>query len=177
MVKKAKAGKKNKKKAKKRSGSLWLNVFLACIILSALVFLPIAVVLFIGLLPTFVAFFVDRNKKKIKPITVGAMNMAGCAPFIMELWTTNISMPKALSIIGEPMAVIVIYSAAGIGYLIDWAVTVLVARFLYQRGGVRKTAIEKRQAELINRWGEEVNGKIPMDHEGFPIEDATPVDN
>lgn len=136
----------------------------------AAVFLPVAVILFIGLLPTFVAFYADRNKKKIKPITVGAMNIAGCMPFIMELWTTDMSMSKALSIIVDPMAIIVIYSAAGVGYLIDWAVTMLVANFLYQRGGSRKNTIEKRQAELIERWGEEVNGKIPIDHEGFPVE-------
>ncbi|MCB1721006.1 MAG: hypothetical protein KDI11_04555 [Alphaproteobacteria bacterium] len=166
------AGQKAKEKGVKRSGSAWMNLFLIVLILMAAVFLPVAVILFIGLLPTFVAFYADRNKKKIKPITVGAMNIAGCMPFIMELWTTDMSMSKALSVIMDPMAIIVIYSAAGIGYLIDWAVTMLVANFLYQRGRSRKNTIEKRQTELIARWGEEVSGRIPIDHEGFPIEDA-----
>ena len=134
-----------------------------------------ALIFFIGLLPMFVAFFVDRSKKKTKAITVGAMNIAGCAPFIMELWQGDPSMEKAVSIIADPMAIIVIYSAAGIGYIIDWAMSLLVASVLYQRGASRKKAIEERQKELIERWGEEVTGQIPLDHEGFPVDPESPA--
>ncbi|MCB9983498.1 MAG: hypothetical protein H6861_07500 [Rhodospirillales bacterium] len=167
--------KKTAKKKQKRKVSLWVNLFLILLIVMSAVFLPVAVILFIGLLPTFVVFFVDQNKKKIKAVTVGAMNVAGCMPFIMELWTSEMSMAKALSIIIDPMAIIVIYSAAGVGYLVDWAVTAFVSRFLYQRGVSRIHAIEKRQKELIERWGEEVSGRIALDHEGFPLDDTDVV--
>jgi hypothetical protein len=118
----------------------------------------------------FVAFFVDRSQKKTRAITVGAMNIAGCTPFVMELWTTDSSMEKALSIIMDPVSIIIMYVAAGVGYLIDWVVTAAVAGFLYQRGISRKDAIVKSQKEMIERWGEEVSGKVPLDHEGFPLE-------
>ncbi len=162
------------KKKKRKKGSSWTHIMLAGIILLSIVFLSSAVILFIGLLPMFVAFFADRSKKKTKAITVGAMNVAGCVPFLMELWMADGSMAKALSIILDPMAVIVIYAAAGVGYLIDWAVTVVVASLLYQRGVARQEAIEKRQKELKERWGEEVSGSVTLDHEGFPIEDGEP---
>lgn len=167
--------KKTKKKTKKSGGSMYkLHLLLAVLLMASIVFLPSAAILFIGMMPFFVAFFVDRSKKKTKAITVGAMNIAGCTPFLLELWTTEHTMERALSIILDPMAIIVIYSAAGIGYVIDWAVTILVANILYQRGMARRNAIEKRQTELIERWGEEVTGKIPLDHEGFPLDSAKP---
>lgn len=170
----AKAKKKAAKKKGKKQGSMWVHVFLALIVMMAAVFLSSAIILFIGLMPFFVAYFVDKRKTKTKAITVGAMNMAGCVPFLMELWTTDPSVEKALSIILDPMAIIVIYSAAGVGYLIDWALSMIIASILYQRGVSRKSAIEKRQEELIKRWGEEVSGRVPLDEAGFPIEGAMP---
>ncbi len=178
MAKKTQSKVMAKRKPKRRKGkkqSRWLHTMLVGLILLSIVFLSSAVVLFIGLLPMFVAFFVDRSKKKTKAITVGAMNIAGCVPFLMELWTSGGTMETALSIIFDPMAIIVIYAAAGIGYLIDWTATIMIANLLYQRGVARKDTIEKRQKELIERWGEEVNGKVALDHDGFPIEEQKPA--
>lgn len=169
----AKVKKRKKTKGKKaKNASFKLHLFLAVLLMLSIVFLSSAVILFIGLLPMFVAFFVDRSKKKTKAITVGAMNVAGCVPFLMELWKADASMDKALSIIFDPMAIIVIYSAAGVGYIIDWAMTLIVANILFQRGTARKNAIEKRQKELIERWGQEVDGNTALDHEGFPLGEA-----
>ena len=168
--------KKQKKKAGKKQKSSWrVNLFLAVLFFMGLMFMSSALILFIGLLPMIVAFFTDRNTKKTRAVTVGAMNLAGCAPFILELWTTEPTMDKAVSIIADPMAIIVMYSAAGVGYIIDWALTKITSNLMYQRGTSRVKDIEKRQQELIERWGEEVNGKIPLDHEGFPVSDAPPV--
>ena len=165
------AGQVKAKRKKGKASPSWVNAMLAVILLFSFVFLSSAVLLFIGLLPFFVAFFVDRSKKKTKAITVGAMNIAGCAPFLMELWATDRAMDSAFSIILDPMVIIVIYAAAGVGYLIDWGVTVVVAGLLYHRGVSRIGVIEKRQKELIERWGEEVSGKVAVDHEGFSIEE------
>ena len=177
MAEKATAKSQPQEDAKKKrggKGARRLHLLLAGIIVLSIVFLPAAIILFIGLLPMFVAFFADRSKKKIRAVTVGAMNIAGCVPFLMALWTSDFTMARALSIILEPTAIIVIYALAGIGYLIDWACSVAVAGLLYQRGLSRQEAIEQQQKELIARWGEEVTGKIPLDREGFPLEEAPP---
>jgi hypothetical protein len=161
-----------RKKKKKGGAGGKVQIVLIFFILLSAVFLPTAFVMFIGLLPMVVAFFVDRSPKKSKAITVGAMNLAGCMPFLLELWTTDHTLDRAFSIILNPMAIIVIYSAAVVGYLIDWALSIMVASFLYDRGVSRKAAIEKRQQELIERWGREVTGSLPLDEQGFPIGDA-----
>jgi membrane protein YqaA with SNARE-associated domain len=166
------AGKKKKEQKKKTAGSgkgMIRFVLILLIIMSA-VFLPTAFLLMIGLLPTVVAFFVDTDKRKTRFMTVGAVNLAGCSPFLMDLWTTGHTMSRSLSIILDPMAVVVIYAAAVVGYMIDWGMGTLVAGFLYERGKSRKTAIEKQQAEMIERWGKEVTGTLPLDEQGFPVE-------
>ncbi len=152
---KPKAGKKKKKGRKKQPK---VQVFLIGFILLAAVFLPTAVLLFLGLLPFFAAYFTDKSKKKTRTITVGAMNLAGCVPFLMEMWMTDHSLDKAFAILLSVIPIIVIYMAAGVGYLIDWALTYIVSNLLYQRGISRMKSIEKRQADLVERWGQEVMG-------------------
>jgi hypothetical protein len=156
---------------KKRADmSMNTRIFLILGIIMAAIFLPTSTLLAIGMMPTFVAFIVDRSRTKTKAITVGAMNLAGCMPFLIELWTGSNSVDTAIDIILDPVAVIVMYSAAGVGYLIDWMVSGLVASMMYQKGLMRKNAIKERQEALITRWGPEVTGEIPLDESGFPIE-------
>ncbi|MFK7840519.1 MAG: hypothetical protein AB8B83_09365 [Bdellovibrionales bacterium] len=139
-------------------------------LLMAIVFLPTTLMLMIGTLPTFAALFVDRTKRKTKVVTVGVMNVAGCVPFILELWTKGHNFERAVEIISNPQAVVVMYSAAAVGYLIDWAMTGIVASFLLQRGKARSKAIKKRQEELVQRWGREITGEVNVDKYGFEVE-------
>lgn len=145
------------------------RVFMGLGIIMGVVFLPTSILLVVGMIPTFVAIMVDRTRDKLKPLTVGAMNLAGCTPFILEMWTEGQSIDNALTYISEPRTVVVIYFAAAMGYLIDWAMTGIVAALMMERGRGRIKDIEKRQADLIERWGPEVTGDIPLDEYGFAI--------
>lgn len=138
--------------------------------ITAVVFMPTTIMLFFGMLPTLVAGLVDRTGKGTKALTVGSMNLAGCTPFLLDLWTKGQTAENALTIISDPRTIIVIYCAAGIGYLIDWAMSGIVATVMIQRSGSRLKDIKKRQAGLVERWGEEVTGKLVLDAYGFPIE-------
>ena len=169
-MKKAKSAHKGAGKSRKKAKGKAQLTF-TFIIIAGVIFIPTTIVLIAGLLPSFVAVFVDRSRKKTKPITVGAMNLAGCSPFLIELWVQGHTVPKALSVISSPMAIVVMYAAAAVGYLLDWAVTGAVANFMYQRGLDRQKAIAKRQAELMERWGKEVTGDVPLDEEGFSLAD------
>ena len=165
----AKKEKKKKKKAIKKKGQYKVQMFLiGCILLSAL-FLPTAFFLFVGLLPFFAAFFTDRSKKKTRVITVGAMNFAACVPFLMRMWTTEHSLAMSIHMMTEVIPLIVIYAAAGVGYMIDWAMSSVVSSLLYQRGLSRQKTIEKRQIELIERWGPEVAGAVALDANNKPL--------
>lgn len=164
--------KKGKSKAKrgKKKGAFKGQLFFVTGLLLAVVFLPTTFLLSIALLPTLAAAFVDRSKRKTKAVTVGAMNLAGSVPFMLELWFAGHDFEKAFDIVSDPKAIIVMYSAAAVGYLIDWAMTGIIASVLLQRGKARVKAITKRQNELVERWGKEVTGDVMMDEYGFSIE-------
>ncbi len=162
---------KSRKKSKKNKGSFYL-VMLA---IAGLVFLPTSTLLFIGMLPTIVAVFATRGKKA-KTITIGAMNLAGCSPFLLELWSRQHTLETSLEIIVDPWVIIVMYSAAGVGYVLDWGTEGIVANFMLHNATLRKKQIEKIQQELIDRWGIKVTGRIPLDSSGFPLDGSSGVE-
>ena len=173
MAKKEKEEKVKKQgRRKKRRGGVHGQILGLFAFITAVVFMPTTIMLFLGMLPTLVAGLVDRSGRGTKALTVGSMNLAGCTPFLLDLWTTGHTAENALSIISDPRTVIVIYCAAGIGYLIDWAMSGIVATIMIQRSGFRLKEIKRRQAELVERWGQEVTGTLPLDAYGFPIEKA-----
>ncbi|PJB71097.1 MAG: hypothetical protein CO093_06045 [Alphaproteobacteria bacterium CG_4_9_14_3_um_filter_47_13] len=157
-----------RRKKKKISGRGQV-IGIACFF-TAIVFAPTTIVLFIGMIPTIVAALLDRSDKGAKALTVGAMNLAGCTPFLIDLWIRSHTPEMAIKIIADPLTIIVIYSAAGIGYLISWSMSGIVGTIMVQRSVSRMKDIEKRQEALVERWGQEVTGEIPIDSEGFPLE-------
>lgn len=156
----------------RKKGKLGYQVMLVVGMLTAIVFLPTTMILLIGMLPTPAAFLVDKTKRKVRVITVGAMNLAACFPFIFELWRVEHSFDQSFSIITDPMAIVVMYSGAAMGYMIDWAMTGIVSVFLLERGKARVQSIKQMQEDLVNRWGKEVRGDMPLDERGFAIESA-----
>lgn len=161
---------KNKSEFSQLQKSSNAPVFMAAGVLLGMVFLPTTLLLLVAMIPTAVVLLTDRSKRKTKAITVGAMNVAGTLPFILELWAHGHSFEKSFGIVTDLKAMIIIYAAAAVGYLIDWAMTGIVAGILVQRGHARMKAIRKRQKALVERWGAEVRGDIALDQYGFKIE-------
>lgn len=139
---------------------------------AALVFLPTTMVLLVGMVPTAVAALLDRTHERVKGMTVGAMNLAGCSPFIIDLWTSGHTPENAAEIAFRPLAIVVMYAAAGLGYMIEWAMAGIVSAFLTQKAARRLHDIGVQQESLVARWGREVSGDIPLDPYGFPLESA-----
>jgi hypothetical protein len=157
--------------AKKKKIITWqTQIFSIFGVLMALVVMPTTALLSVGLLPTFVAGFVDRSPGRTKAITVGALNLAGCFPFLLQLWSQGHTFDRAISIVSNPTAIITMYAAAAVGYFIDWTLTGFVAGIMRQRGQARLKVIAETQEELIKRWGREVSGEIPLDEYGVPLE-------
>ncbi len=148
-----------KNNSKKKGLSLKGRIFLVASVLTGLAFLPTTILLMVGLLPSIVAFFVSARGVGARASTVLAMNLAGCVPFIFKLWSIGNDFEASLSILSDEQAILVMYTAAAFGYMIDWVVTGFVSSYLYQKGLSRMEAIKKRQKVLIEQWGEEVSGK------------------
>lgn len=146
-------------------------------LLTAIVFVPTTIFLFFAMLPTIVITAFDQlGKGGTRGLTIGAMNLAGCTPFLIDLWTKSHSASMAITLITDPRTIIVIYCAAGAGYLIDWAMTGIVSTMMVQRGGQRLKDIDKKKKAMVERWGEEVTGLIPLDEHGFPISKEALID-
>ncbi|MCE7886852.1 MAG: hypothetical protein DYH13_05020 [Alphaproteobacteria bacterium PRO2] len=162
--------KSGKKAGRKVSGGAKVSVFMIGLVILGAIFMPSAVLLGIGMMPTIAAMFADPRHARTRVVTVGALNLAGCVPFLFKLWSEGHEFDNAINIATDPQAIIVMYAAAGAGYMIDWSMSSVVAAILYQRGLARQESIKKRQAELVARWGAEVTGQIPLDHQGFAIQ-------
>jgi hypothetical protein len=130
-----------------------------------------AVILFFVMLPTIAAFVSDRSVGRNKTICVGAMNFAGCFPFLLEFWTEfgQQTVDNALRLIADAQTVIVIYMLAAGGYAIDKAVTGIAVSIIAQRTESRLKKIDKEQEKLVKRWGEKVTGQYQLDDYGFPV--------
>lgn len=156
-----------KKRRKKKAG--WkAQVLLICSLITGVMFSAIAVILAVGMIPTVVAAIVDKTEGKMRTLTVGAINFAGCTPFMIDVFKGGNNIETAINFIVQPRTIVVMYFAAGMGYMIDWAMTGIVSSIMVQKGKKRRKDIQKQQKELVERWGQEVTGSIPLDEYGFP---------
>lgn len=162
--------KKKKKEHKKKSFSFKGFILALFVVVVGIMHLPTTFLLAFGMLPTFVALGVDRDPEKNKSFTIGSMNFAGCFPYLLEIWNQGNTMEMAMSYLMEPMTVIVMYSAAASGYLINWLVTWGIASMMVRRGHSRIQRIEKEKQALEERWGKKVNGNYILDDLGFPVQ-------
>lgn len=130
-----------------------------CMIVTAALFYSTTILALGCLVPTFVAALVDRNPQKTAWITVGAMNLAGTVPAIFMLWQNGgRQLDQALSVLLHAGTLIMAYGAAGIGWVLYYNITPLVSSVMLMRNEKRLKDIEKRQKDLIRKWGEGVAG-------------------
>ena len=147
-------------------------MILTSVCLLGVMFIPVAIVLIIGMSPTVVASLIDKSEEKLKGVTVGFLNFAGCYPFLLTLIVRKGNDPQyAFEIIFEPLNVVIMLMAAGLGYFIEYGTTQGVSGYLYQNAERRVKDIEKEQKQMVERWGKEVTGDIPLDAYGFPIKE------
>ncbi len=149
------------------------QIMIVICVLVAILFSALSIILAIGMIPTVVAIIVDRSEGKMRALTIGLLNFAGCIPFMIEVFKSGNNIETAINYIVQPETIIVMYFAAGMGYVIDWAMTGIVSSLVVQKTKRRLKEIEKIKKELIERWGSEVTGIIPLDEYGFPKVDIT----
>lgn len=136
--------------------------FFAVLLVAAL---PTALMLALALLPAVVAMVTDRSPARSGMISIGAMNLAGTWPFLLKLWTSGHTVVNAMKIILDPTAWLVIYAAAGVGWLLYVSFPALVAACMAIFAGRRLTQLRARQKQLVEEWGPEVaTNPAPQNH-------------
>ncbi|PWC50235.1 hypothetical protein ACHMW5_12460 [Azospirillum melinis] len=143
------------RKKKKKGGALTLILL---IVPAALIVLPTTILFGIGMIPTIVAYVVDRDPDKSAPITVGGLNFCGCMPFAIDLWKHQHTIGAAAKIFADPLAWLVMYSAAAVGWGIYYGIPPLVAGMEVSRAEKRVEVLKQKKVALVQEWGPDVAG-------------------
>lgn len=142
---------------KRGSGGLWLTLVL--VIPLGLFVLPSTVLLLAGLIPTIVAYVVDKDPDKSAALTVGSMNLTGIAPFLVRLWQAGHTLDGTARLLADPFTWMVMFGAAAIGWLMYFFIPMGVAMVEQARSGSRIREMEAERAGLVADWGPEVMGR------------------
>lgn len=143
-----------------RSNLTWILVVATFLLVIAA---PTMIVLFFGLLPTLVAYIIDRSEQKSATFCVGAINFIGVFPYVMDLWIDQNSIDAALNSVSDLFAMLVMYSAAAFGWLLFMAMPTVVASFVTVLQQRKVAQLRGEQKELIEEWGAEVAALVEMD--------------
>ena len=152
MAKQAKTTRPRRKSAFGIKAVIYLFLFLG-IVISAL---PTALVLTVGLVPTVVALIVDMMPGRYLTRCVVGLNIAGISPFMHKLWTGGNDMTTAVGIVTDPVAWLVIYGAAAMGWLLFMGFPGTVAVFQTLNAKRRIYAMQEKQKLLLEEWGDSI---------------------
>lgn len=130
------------------------SVFL--LLVAGAIFLSTSVLFIVCMVPTLVAMVIDRQPQKTMWITIGAMNLAGTLPSLFSLWQIRGDLNDTFALLTHPLTMLMAYGAAALGWVIHQNFTPFVASVLVRKNQIRLKEIEKRQKELVRKWGEDV---------------------
>lgn len=143
-----------------RSNLTWLLVIGTFLLVIAA---PTMIVLFFGMLPTLVAFIIDRSAQKSATFCVGGINFIGVFPYVMDLWTEKNSIDAALASVSDLFAMLIMYSASAFGWLLFMAMPTVIASFVTVLQQRKVAQLRGEQKDLIEEWGAEVAALVEME--------------
>ncbi len=152
-----------KDKPKKSGGKLGFYTTLILIIVASPFIFPTIILMAFGLFPTLVVLFTDTDRDKSSTAAVGAMNCAGLAPFIIDLWVKGQTVDQVFHILGQGASWLVILGSAGIGQLIVYAVPQAMALMTFARYEARLKILKKNVEQMKETWGPDVGTTRPLD--------------
>ena len=147
---------------------LWALAFVLIVIISP----GSILLLFIGMLPTLVAYLVDSTPGRYAALSVAGMNFCGVFPWVWRLWTGGNSIAEAIKTMTDPFALLVMYGAAGFGWISFLVVPPIIGAVMAVISQHRIAQLRADQRELIAEWGPE----IAAAERGDDLEDEDEMD-
>lgn len=146
-----------KKKEKKGKSKLRVLYYIVGFIL-LIVILSFAAVLFIlGMLPSFVASYVDTTKERNHFRIVAACNFSGIMPYLAQLYKKGeITSDSVNDLLFNPSVWLVMYGAAAFGWLLVWFFPRAVQFVLNLVQDTTVKSLNERQQQIVDEWGLEV---------------------
>ena len=139
---------------------LWWAIIVGGMMMASL---SSVMILIFGMLPTLVAYIIDRSPRNYAMYCVGGMNLSGVFPYLLELWTGNHDFSTAIDILTDVFSLVVMYAAAGFGWMLFMAVPPLVSAVMTVMSERRLVFLRDNQKSIVKEWGEDVG--IPDDDE------------
>lgn len=160
MAKKARPmpGKQAGKGGAQKKGALPLTTFGLAMAFMGLVYVAFAtvVLLFVGMLPSVVAYVIDRTPQKYATFCVGGMNFCGVFPYVLDLWETAHRTGDAFKILTNVFALLAMYGSAAFGWALYSAIPPVVVAVLTVIAQRRVSQLRTNQRRIIEEWGEDV---------------------
>lgn len=148
---------KKKKKVTRRKGSKKRTIMIILMLLVLTPILRYALLLFVlGLLPWFVASYVDNTEERNWSRVMLACNFSGVLPIMAGLWRKGISFDNMWSVMMDPVSWLIMYGAAFFGWVLLWFFPQAVhfVLDLFQNSNV--SGLKKRQQDIVDEWGMQV---------------------
>ena len=130
---------------------IWGMVLLGAFMM---VSLPTVILALFGLLPTIVAWVIDRSEQKYAMFCVFGMNFSGLFPFLMDIWFRNHSTDAAIAVLTNVFDLMIIYSAAAFGWMLFIALPPVITTFLTVISERRVIVLKSNQQTILEEWGE-----------------------
>ena len=132
-----------------------LTIFLSVsFVIMVIMSLPSVMVILFALLPTFVAFIVDKTPEKNAVFCVGSLNICGVLPYLVDMWTGNNSMDAAILILTDVFSLVVMYGASAFGWMIFQSLPPIIATFITVLAQSRISSLRSAQLKLVEEWGD-----------------------
>ena len=110
-----------------------------------------------AMLPSIVAYIIDRLPGKNTSTTVTLFNLSGVSIFVMQIFNGT----RSISSIGDAINIqwfLVVYLFSGFGWFMVWILPKIVISLSEYRIQRRIKAMEDKMNELHEEWGEEIKG-------------------
>ncbi len=117
--------------------------------------MPTALLVAVGMIPSLVAYIVDRDPDKTAAMTVAPLNICGILPFTMDMWKHQHTMQAATQALADPLTWLVMYGAAAIGWALYFLVPPIVTNFEVMRAEARIETLIGKKKDLVEEWGPE----------------------
>ena len=151
-----KANKKTKKKRRGDNKAATPIMMLVLVVILAAVAMPTFILLCVGLIPSIIAMMTDNTKGRYRTRCMFGLNFSGVAPYALDLWATNQSVDAAMTTVLDPTALMVIWGASGVGWIIFLAMPPVVATFLNMMAQRRVAELRDSQKKLLDAWGDQL---------------------
>lgn len=156
MASKKEQKEKTKKGRGRRIGKGRVLLYLLCLVGLAFLLRYAVLLLLLGMLPAFVARYVDTSADGNHSRVIFTCNFAGVMPFIVDLFKKGITSDNVHTMLFDPGVWLTMYGAAAFGWGLVWFFPKAVYFLMELAQDSAVNALNAKQQQIVDEWGLEV---------------------